>query len=66
MKPKLCSDCKHFVPNTLEWQTNVYAIKYAICGLTSTVTPVVGELCLNRRSRFFDRCGKSAKQWEPK
>ena len=66
MKPKLCIDCKHFVPNTEGWGTQSFAEGYATCGLTSVVTGKDGELCRNRRIRFFDQCGKGAKQWEPK
>ena len=66
MKPKLCIDCKHFVTDSEEWRTQSFAERYATCGITSVVNGKDGEQCRDRRRRFFDRCGKSAKQWEPK
>lgn len=64
---KLCKDCKHFVPNTADWGTERYSMKYAICGLTSKVTGMDGDLCSDRRAmRFFDSCGTSGKLWEAK
>lgn len=65
MTAKLCRDCKHFVPDTVNWSTEDRQQKYAICGLTSRVTGFDGVLCMYRREwSLFGKCGPSGKQWE--
>ena len=64
---KLCKDCKHFVPNLQDWNSQQYADRYATCGLTSKVTGFDGDMCSTRREwSLFEKCGPDGKQWEPK
>ena len=66
---KLCKDCKHFVPNTQDWEAAQHQIKYAICGLTSRVTGFDGNDCrIEQEPRLFlmNHCGPDGKKWEAK
>lgn len=64
---KLCINCKHFTPDTLNWDIKDLQIKYAVCALTSKVTGFDGEECRSRRNVvrwFVPYCGPQGKQWE--
>lgn len=65
---KLCKDCKHFVPDTVEWSSEAFQMRYARCALTAVVTAGDGKKCRSRRSplALFSSCGRSGKQWEAK
>ena len=62
---KLCKNCKWFVLNGT-WTSPELKSRYATCALTAFVDGSDGQECRGRRNRFFDACGKTGKQWEPK
>lgn len=66
---KVCKDCKHFIPDTINWGAKEQQEYYATCALTALVTGLDGERCLVRRREFklfFAYCGRDGKQWEAK
>lgn len=68
-----CSNCKHFLPHKMDWNSEEYQIKHALCtraaafiapGIPTYGTP---ECDSERRDHWFRRtCGRSAQFFQPK
>ena len=69
---KLCIDCKHYTPDAENWHTPQHQKQYAICTLTSTVSPTHGTTCREERlaswvgARLLGVCGHEGRFWEAK